>query len=159
MESKIIIDLKNFKDLADNYTRDTIAQGIGCDTSLVTKHYNGDRNITLPYAIKYAQFFGVSIDCVVGITKIDEMPVALKPCPFCGGKASLEHTRLEKCANSENGDFYTRWRVLCSTCGTKKDGGLTEYRFTNDETLKIRVLSNDGRTQAIENWNRRVDNG
>lgn len=157
MEDRGIIELKNFKSLVDNYTREAIAQGIGCDTSLVTKHYNGDRNITLVYAIKYARFFGVSLDCLVGIKKIDKMSVQLKPCPFCGGQAQLKHTKLEKCINSDNGDFCTRWSVYCPTCGIKRDGGLTEYRFTSDETLKIRSLSFDGRTQAIENWNRRIE--
>lgn len=68
MDGKVIIDLRNFKRLVDIYTREEIARGVSCDTSLVTKHYNGDRNITLGYAIKYSQFFGVSIDYLVGRT-------------------------------------------------------------------------------------------
>ena len=68
MSDKNIIDLQNFRALVDKKTREEIAKGIGCDTSLVTKHYNGDRNITLEYAIKYAKFFDVSVDYLIGLT-------------------------------------------------------------------------------------------
>ncbi len=68
MSDKITIDITNLKALIETKTREETAKGIGCDTSLVTKHYNGDRNITLDYAIKYAQFFGVSLDYIVGIS-------------------------------------------------------------------------------------------
>ena len=69
MSDKITIDLTNLRGLIDKYTREEIAKSIGCDTSLVTKHYSGDRNITLDYAIKYADFFGVSIDYICGRTQ------------------------------------------------------------------------------------------
>lgn len=82
----------------------------------------------------------------------------LKPCPFCGGKASLEHSGIEKCRNRENGDLITTWRVWCPNCGTERKGGVSEYIFLKDETLYVKS-SFDGRKQAIEAWNRRADNG
>ena len=82
----------------------------------------------------------------------------LKPCPFCGTSAVLEHTDLEKCRNRDNGDFLTRWKVKCPNCGITIDGGFTEYIFLKDETLKIMTPNFDGRKKAIEMWNRRAGN-
>lgn len=81
----------------------------------------------------------------------------LKPCPFCGGKGRLENTGIEPCRNKENGDLITRWSVRCPNCGTKKDGGCTEYWFKSDETLAIVSSHFDGRKRAIENWNTRAN--
>lgn len=82
----------------------------------------------------------------------------LKPCPFCGGTPRLEHERIETCRNKENGDLLTRWRVWCPNCGVEQTGGITEYKFLSDETLKIIDTHFDGRKKAIEAWNRRADN-
>lgn len=82
----------------------------------------------------------------------------LKPCPFCGKKPALEHNGIDKCRNSENGDLITRWKVICNNCGAFKDGGITEYIFTKDETLKIKEPQfHNGRQNAIEAWNRRAE--
>ncbi|MBR2133437.1 MAG: helix-turn-helix transcriptional regulator [Eubacterium sp.] len=56
------------KKLIDTTTREEIAKSLNCDTSLITKHYNGDRNITLDYAVKYAKYFDVSLDYLAGIS-------------------------------------------------------------------------------------------
>lgn len=82
--------------------------------------------------------------------------IELKPCPFCGGKASLEHSGIEKCINRENGDLITRWRVQCRQCGVERKGGVSEYIFCRDETLMLRDEQFDGKKKAIEAWNRRA---
>ena len=81
----------------------------------------------------------------------------LKPCPFCGGKASLRNNGIEKCRNSENGDLITNWYVMCTNCGIKRNGDVSEYYFRNDETLILVNPIYDGRKKAIEAWNRRAN--
>ena len=82
----------------------------------------------------------------------------LKPCPFCGNKARLEHSRVQL-ASSDYADICVSWKVVCTCCGVSKDGGTTFYQFKNDETLEIeqRAFEN-GRASAISKWNRRADN-
>lgn len=79
----------------------------------------------------------------------------LKPCPFCGGKASLEHSDIEKCRDRDNGDIIASWRVKCHNCGIERSGGVSEYIFLNDETIRLKSTRYDGRNNAIEAWNRR----
>lgn len=62
------VDLERFQKIANCYTREEIAKGVGCDTSTVTKHYNGDRPINLDFAIRYAKFFNVSLDYLVRLS-------------------------------------------------------------------------------------------
>lgn len=70
MCDKYGVILERFKEYARNYTREEIAKGINCDTSLVTKHFNGDRSITIDYAIKYAKFFNITVDYLVGLSDV-----------------------------------------------------------------------------------------
>ena len=44
---KNIVRIDRLKKLIDTQTREEIAAGIGCETSLVTKHYNEDRKVTI----------------------------------------------------------------------------------------------------------------
>lgn len=70
MCDKMGANIKRFQKLIDNSgkTRPTIAKELGCDTSTITKHYNGDRGITTDYLIKYAKYFNVSADYLLGLS-------------------------------------------------------------------------------------------
>lgn len=77
--------LKRFRECVEGHTREEIAKAIGCDTSLVTKHYNGDRTITIDYAVKYAKYFGVSVDYLVGNTDIPTVETDVRAiCEYTG---------------------------------------------------------------------------
>lgn len=60
----------------------------------------------------------------------------LKPCPFCGGNAVLDHY------NTEPGLSYIR----CEKCGLESVRFVKSFEVASDE-------------QAIKFWNRRADNG
>lgn len=70
------ISVIRFRNLVDREkSRESIArkmteQGLNCNTSTITKHYNGDRTISTEYVIKYAKYFGVSTDYLLGLSDI-----------------------------------------------------------------------------------------
>lgn len=68
MKAKNTVKIDRLKKLIDTKTREEIAAGIGCDTSLVTKHYNEDRTVTLEHLARYCAFFHVSADYLLGIS-------------------------------------------------------------------------------------------
>lgn len=53
-------------------SREEIAKSaeLDCDTSTITKHYNGDRKISAEYIVKYAKYFNVSADYLLGISDV-----------------------------------------------------------------------------------------
>lgn len=87
----------------------------------------------------------------------------LKPCPFCGGKAILNHTDLHLHGHNSHesiiGLYSSTWQVECGNCGIKKTSWISYYNFTNQGTLELAKNEIDGREKAIESWNRRVNNG
>lgn len=62
---------KNLKQAIDNsrMTREQIADKVQCDTSTITKYYNGDRCPKADVIIKLAKLFNVSTDYLLGITR------------------------------------------------------------------------------------------
>ena len=82
----------------------------------------------------------------------------LKPCPFCGHKAVLQHNGLRaKGPNALDfcGDYNTSWTAKCTYCGTNKGPFRTDYIFSFDGEL-IMHGKHDGRGEAIDAWNRRT---
>lgn len=66
------ITLQRFRKLIDKsyLSRQSIAEKIGCDVSTITKQYNGDRKITTDYIVKYANYFEVSADYLLGLSDV-----------------------------------------------------------------------------------------
>lgn len=51
------------------HTREDIAKSVGMDTSTVTKYYNGDRKLTVEAIKKFANYFEVSADYLLGLSE------------------------------------------------------------------------------------------
>ncbi len=64
----------------------------------------------------------------------------LKPCP-CGGEAALTHGGSKNAFSTEDYSY-----VYCKTCRAETERFIKSFSVSSDE-------------QAIEAWNRRVDNG
>lgn len=65
-----IRDLREDSDL----TQQQIAAYLMCDQSLYSKYERGKRELPLGYAVKLAQFYGTSVDYLVGLTE--------RQCPY-----------------------------------------------------------------------------
>lgn len=59
-----IRDLREDADL----TQKQIAQYLSCDQSLYSKYERGERTLPLDDAVRLAQFYGTSVDYLVGLT-------------------------------------------------------------------------------------------
>ena len=87
---KNTVVLERLKKLIDTTTREEIGKGIGCDTSMITKHYNGNREITVDFLVKYANYFHVSADYLLGLTdsqtpiKTDKGQLIRSICDYTG---------------------------------------------------------------------------
>jgi hypothetical protein len=80
-----IIVIDRLKKLIDTQTREEIAAGIGCETSLVTKHYNEDRKVTIEQLAQYCDYFKVSADYLLGKTPDPTTdPDVKKLCKYTG---------------------------------------------------------------------------
>ena len=82
------------------------------------------------------------------------MPNELKPCPFCGGEATVElahpHFVYKK--------YHDRYVIVgCRSCGIT-----THLYAANNKTrspLLNKANTEKAQQKAIEAWNRRADNG
>lgn len=116
MIDKIGIVLVRLRNLIDNTTvsRKVIADKIGCDVSTVTKHYNGDRNLTIDYVIKYAKYFNVSADYLLGLSEAKTSDKDLQyVCNFTGlseeSVLQFNHHKelISKSANTHTKSLFT----------------------------------------------------
>ena len=72
----------------------------------------------------------------------------LKPCPFCGGEATI---REFACGSAGNGWFSASYEVGCKDCKIKF---LRESKFSLINGHP--VFSKNGYDECIDAWNRRV---
>ncbi|MBR2743571.1 MAG: hypothetical protein IKD89_08275 [Clostridia bacterium] len=64
-----VIDLDRLRALIDKEkARQVIADKIGCNVSLITRHYNAQKIVTVDFLKKYAEYFNVSADYLLGLT-------------------------------------------------------------------------------------------
>lgn len=80
-------------------SRQSIADKINCDVSTITKHYNGDRNITVDYVIKYAKYFNVSADYLLGLS---DVPTTDRDLRFVCEYTGLSETAVNKILSLNN---------------------------------------------------------
>lgn len=72
-KTEFTITTKRFRELIDNekyknVPRAEIAKATDCDTSTITKYYNGQRQLSVDSVIKFAKYFNVSSDYLLGLT-------------------------------------------------------------------------------------------
>ena len=76
----------------------------------------------------------------------------LKPCPFCGKKAEFRTNTAG--TNGEN--FKYRFNIRCRNCGMNSSHIYdVEITFRNGDF----VIIEDERDKAVEEWNRRAEDG
>ena len=73
----------------------------------------------------------------------------LKPCPFCGGEATI---REFACGSTGNGEFSASYEVGCNDCKIKF---LRESKFSLINGHP--VFSKNGYDECIDAWNRRTN--
>lgn len=90
-------DNKNLKAAIDKsgMTREQIAAKVGCDTSSITKYYNGDRYPKTDIIIKLSELFNISTDYLLGVTKIE---TSLKTNDNTALRISCDYTGLNPSA-------------------------------------------------------------
>lgn len=141
--------LERFQELIrdSGKTRQVIAQDIGCDTSTVTKQFNGDMKISVDYLVKYARYFGVSTDYLLGLQK---EPTSNKDisfiCEYTGlSQNAIKSLHLENEVSSKRDIdkellHYIDYLILCNI----SDDFGSEYYYLLDY---LRVMEN---VQGIE---------
>lgn len=137
---------RRLRDLIDNSgkLRQQIAKDLKCDASTITKHYNGDRGINADFIVKYAKYFNVSADYLLGLSKT---PSLLLPCPFCGGRADIYYRNYE----SFHSECYGYNEVGCLKCGVFFSTKHYEMQHPN---AKLKLEKD--KQECIKAWNRRV---
>lgn len=108
------ITVMRFRELVDKEkSRESIAkkmteQGLNCNTSTITKHYNGDRTISTEYVIKYAKHFGVSADYLLGLSDVATTNIEIKAiCEYTGlSELSLKVLNMYNQIKQLESDIY-----------------------------------------------------
>lgn len=72
-----------FRKLIDNekyaqVPRSEIAKATDCDTSTITKYYNGQRQLSVESIIKFSKYFNVSSDYLLGLTDVETTDTKVK---------------------------------------------------------------------------------
>lgn len=150
------ITITRFRELVDKEkSRDSMAKkmaerGLNCNTSTITKHYNGDRTISTEYVIKYAKYFGVSTDYLLGLSNVPTTETNIRMINEYTGLSNLSIKVLNVLnqVSTLNSDIYKNSYTDIINFLIEKIGGnykflqlfrsLTNYSFENKtEDLNI----------------------
>lgn len=99
---------KNLKNAIDKsgMTREQIAEKAGCDTSSITKYYNGDRYPKTDIIIKLAEIFNCSTDYLLGVSDVFTSLVTDDDKAM---RISCDYTGL----NEETIEFFSFYHLKC----------------------------------------------
>lgn len=117
-----------------NFRQQDLADKFHVSQQAIAKWENGESEPDIATLIKLSEFFGVTVDTLLGIERENN---GLIRCPFCGGKADF-HTDIslkERCPSV---------LVMCNSCKTKKP--VVKDIGHNGQFLEI----------ARKQWNRRT---
>lgn len=116
MSEKQQFDNRNLKAIIDSSrkTREEIAQEIGCDTSSITKYYNGSRYPKTDTIIKLAKLFNCSTDYLLGVSDVATTDKDVQfICEFTGlNEETVYHLNIlseSKYYNDKTYDFYEKY--------------------------------------------------
>lgn len=97
-KAEFTITTNRFRELIDNekyknISRAEIAKATDCDTSTITKYYNGQRQLSVDSVIKFAKYFNVSSDYLLGLSNVATTNINLKSiCEYTGLDESTVNT-------------------------------------------------------------------
>lgn len=116
MSEKQQFDNRNLKAVIDGSrkTREEIAQEVGCDTSSITKYYNGSRYPKTDTIIKLAKLFNCSTDYLLGVSDVATTDKDVQfICEFTGLNEetvyNLNILSEEQYYDAKNYDFYNKY--------------------------------------------------
>ena len=172
MCDKMGANIKRFQKLIDNSgkTRPTIAKELGCDTSTITKHYNGDRGITTDYLIKYAKYFNVSADYLLGLSNAKSINPEMQAASKYTGLNDdslfmLHHSTKSGALVSETNNFlldidnYSDFYELCFYLKAYRDfySQFVDFREKMEEKYAVYVYKTDNPYEFEEDYDKSVE--
>ena len=99
-KNEFSITTQRFRKLIDNekyakIPRAEIAKATECDTSTITKYYNGQRQLSVDSIIKFSKYFNVSSDYLLGLSDVETTNTDIKTlCEYTGlNENSIEQIR------------------------------------------------------------------
>lgn len=127
---RTVIELSRLQQLMNQKgSRSEIAKDLCCDVSTITKHFNGDRAVTAEYLLKYAKYFGVSADYLLGLSDVPSIDTDIKGvCEFTGLDSNVVYLlHLMKKYDSDSLAFMNYWLSDLDTICNMSDNASQAY--------------------------------
>lgn len=117
--SEFNITTQRFRELIDNekyakVPRAEIAKALNCDTSTITKYYNGQRQLSVDSIIKFSKYFNVSSDYLLGLTDSATTDADIKSiCEYTGlNENTVDALNFAKSFITSDGAFTRDYEYL-----------------------------------------------